>query len=86
MYEPCISHTLKCLNRNGALVQHQVDATKLGDYRELLGGEEAKFDRIVWNFPHGGFPEAEEDHHGPGFEWTDSFLKKHSSLVQAFLE
>jgi len=29
----------------------------------------------VWNFPHGGFPqeEKEDDHKGPGFEWTEKF-------------
>ena len=86
MYQPCFDHTHKCLLRNGSEIHCNVDATQLIKDKERLDGKDEKFDRIIWNFPHGGFPEGEEDHHGPGFEWTDSFLKRHSSLVRAFIE
>ena len=43
------------------------------------------FDRIVWNFPHAGFPEEEKNEHkGPGFEWGDEFLERHTDLHKKF--
>ena len=45
--------------------------------------ELGSFDRIVWNFPHGGFP---EEHNGPGFEWTDDVVQKHAGLLKQFIE
>jgi len=42
---------------------HDIDATKLE-----FSIFEKKFDKIVWNFPHFGFP---ENPHGPGFEHED---------------
>lgn len=51
----------------------------------MIDPENKGFDRIVWNFPHGGFPESEEHHHGPGFEWTEDFAGKHASIVNGFI-
>ena len=42
-----------------------------------------KFDRIVWNFPHAGFPEASL-REGAGFEWSDGTQEKHIELLEKF--
>lgn len=50
--------TIKKLEENGVKVLHGVDVGRLGDEaeRERLDGDREGFDRIVWNFPHAGFP------------------------------
>jgi hypothetical protein len=52
---------------------------------KLKEGEEQKYDRIVWNFPHAGFPDEEKnEHRGPGFEWADQFHERHVTLLEMF--
>eukprot|EP00941_MAST-03F_sp_MAST-3F-sp1_P004540 g4540.t1 len=86
MYKPCIIHTMKSLKRNKCEIFTKIDATTISrpSVRKIIDPEKQGFDRIVWNFPHGGFPETKEHHHGPGFEWGD-FLEKHASLVRGFI-
>ena len=59
MYKPFIDHNLKKLKDNHAQIFCEIDATKLSteDVRKKLDPDNKKFDRIVWNFPHAGFPE-----------------------------
>jgi len=72
MYEPSIQRTLKDLTNNKCKIFHEIDATKLNiaDTLNIIDPELKKFDRIIWNFPHAGFPEENE---GPGFEWSEKF-------------
>ena len=84
MYKPAIGRTIKDLKKNGAFVFHGIDATKLDEEKQVgdLDPKQSKFDRIVWNFPHGGFPDEEKnEHRGPGFEWGEEKLDNHQSLV-----
>lgn len=87
MYQPAIGRTFKDLAKNGANFHSEVDATQL-DSQEIcqkIDPEQKKFDRIVWNFPHAGFPEeAKDEHKGPGFEWGDDFSQRHTDLLQKF--
>lgn len=69
MYEPGLDRILKDLEKNGAKLFLEVDGTKLPEQQKLLDPKGEKFDRIVWNFPHAGFPE--EGGKGPGFEWSE---------------
>ena len=89
MYKPAIDRTIKDLKKNGALVFHGIDATKLDQQNQVeqLDPDQSKFDRIVWNFPHGGFPDEEKnEHRGPGFEWQENVTENHSQLVQDFFD
>ena len=87
MYKPCIQHTIKCLASNKCKLFTEIDATTIAQekVRSVLDPEKTGFDRVVWNFPHGGFPETDEHHHGPGFEWSEDFSKKHASIVRGFV-
>tara|TARA_B110000285_G_C14735800_1_gene428511 strand:- start:329 stop:508 length:180 start_codon:yes stop_codon:yes gene_type:complete len=58
MYEPGFARTQKDLLKNGSNIHYEVDGTKLPEYEMQLDPQYSKFDRIVWNFPHAGFPEA----------------------------
>ena len=73
MYKPAMERTLKDLKDRKILFQ--VDATKLDEFPQK------DFDRIVWNFPHAGFPEKEK---GPGFEWED--ITVHQDLLRGFFK
>lgn len=65
-------------------VYHHVDVNKLEDYKEKLIVE-GGYDRIIWNFPHAGFPEEQQgDHKGPGFEWEDGFQQRHIDIIANF--
>ena len=79
MYAPTILRTIKDLDKNKVERRHGCDATKIADWLE----KERKFDRIVWQFPHAGFPE-ENEVRGPGFEWGDDYTTKHTMLLEAF--
>ena len=59
MYSPFVEKNLKTLVENYANYFPEIDATKLNSQEALskLDPEGLKFDRIVWNFPHSGFPE-----------------------------
>ena len=61
MYQPAIARTFKDLVKNGAKWHCGIDATKLDDQEicARIDPENKKFDRIVWNFPHAGFPEED---------------------------
>jgi 25S rRNA (uracil2634-N3)-methyltransferase len=48
------------LKRLGATVLHGVDANKMKFHTDL---KNRRFDRIVFNFPHGGFKGKEDDLH-----------------------
>lgn len=68
MYQLNVDTNKKRLLANGVTVLHGVDVRELGDQGVIakLDGDRQGFDRIVWNFPHAGFPEK---NYGPGFEW-----------------
>jgi hypothetical protein len=59
MYEPSIQRTIKDLTNNKSKIFYEIDATKLNspETLSLIDPEFKKFDRIIWNFPHAGFPE-----------------------------
>ena len=83
MYKPSIDKTLKDLKQHHAQVLHGVDATKLNEHLEVG----MKFDRIVWNFPHAGFPDVDKNEHkGPGFEWADEFHERHVAIIEGFFK
>lgn len=87
MYDPAMTRTLKDLAKNKAQVHFGVDVQKLTgeELRERLDPERTGFDRIVWNFPHAGFPdEQKNEERGPGFEWGDDYTCKHSALLEVF--
>lgn len=83
MYKPFIDHNMKKLKDNHAQIFCEIDATKLNteEIIKKLDPENKKFDRIVWNFPHAGFPDEQI---GPGFEWSDETQQKHTSIIQEF--
>ena len=59
MYKPFIEYNIKKLQDNHVNLFYGIDATKL-DSNQLISQLDPtghKFDRIVWNFPHSGFPE-----------------------------
>lgn len=59
--------TLAGLKKNNVETHHCIDVNHLPEYQaQLFGERKDKFDRIVWNFPHAGFPPK---NYGPGFEW-----------------
>lgn len=57
-----VQDTVNKLTNNGAQVYFGIDATKLDnqDVKNMIDENGLKFDRIVFNFPHAGFPKAEE--------------------------
>ncbi|KAM3276043.1 hypothetical protein ACQJBY_044425 [Aegilops geniculata] len=60
------------LQRMGATVLHDVDATEMKSHAHL---KLTRFDRIVFNFPHAGFT---------GRETTTNMVNSHKKLVKAF--
>lgn len=60
MYKPFVDNNLKLLYENHADLFFQIDATKLNDPTvvDQVDPMGLKFDRIIWNFPHSGFPEV----------------------------
>lgn len=59
MYNPFVENNIKKLYENHADLFFEIDATKL-NLPEVINQVDPmglKFDRIVWNFPHSGFPE-----------------------------
>nr|CAJ26365.1 hypothetical protein [Brachypodium sylvaticum] len=60
------------LKRMGATVLHGVDATTMKNHTYLKNN---RFDRIVFNFPHAGFP---------GHETQKHMINSHKALVGAF--
>ncbi|XP_059662344.1 uncharacterized protein LOC132308315 [Cornus florida] len=64
---------IKKLRSRGCKVMHGVDATEMANHMLLEGME---FDRIIFNFPHAGFPENES---------RNSALRRNRKLVRQFL-
>ena len=74
-YDPFILRTIKDLHKLKATLINGVDARKLDQYGFPT------FDRIVWNFPHSGFPDKPN---GPGFEHEQLWLQSHQEIVRMF--
>ncbi|XVF70950.1 hypothetical protein PTKIN_Ptkin11bG0203500 [Pterospermum kingtungense] len=64
---------LKNLEKLGASLLHEVDATKMKRHTDLA---KRKFDRIIFNFPHAGFCGKRED--------DADMIQMHRNLVQRF--
>ncbi|KAL1556133.1 25S rRNA (uracil(2634)-N(3))-methyltransferase [Salvia divinorum] len=62
------------LRMRGGAVMHGIDATKMAKHEVL---RQFKFDRIIFNFPYGGFFRKNMP--------TDSQLRRHRKLVSKFL-
>lgn len=72
------------LKKNTVQVYYGIDATKLDNYdvKNLIDKNGLKFDRIVFNFPHAGFPRAQDGiAAGP-----DAVTLSQVQLVDDFLE
>ncbi|KAH1121373.1 hypothetical protein J1N35_004533 [Gossypium stocksii] len=63
---------LENLEKLGACLLHEVDATKMKHHTDLAN---RKFDRIIFNFPHAGFYGKEDNPH---------MIQMHRNLVQGF--
>ncbi|XWS27683.1 hypothetical protein CRYUN_Cryun25bG0002400 [Craigia yunnanensis] len=63
---------LETLEKLGAFLLHEVDATKMKFHPDLA---KRKFDRIIFNFPHAGFHGKEDNAH---------LIQMHRNLVQGF--
>nr|KJB14048.1 hypothetical protein B456_002G108800 [Gossypium raimondii] len=70
-YKNAISN-LENLEKLGACLLHDVDATKMKHHTDLAN---RKFDRIIFNFPHAGFHGKEDNPH---------MIRMHRNLVQGF--
>ncbi|KAK8369340.1 hypothetical protein V6Z12_A01G105900 [Gossypium hirsutum] len=70
-YKNAISN-LENLEKLGACLLHEVDATKMKHHTDLAN---RKFDRIIFNFPHAGFYGKEDNPH---------MIQMHRNLVQGF--
>ncbi|KAA3467248.1 heavy metal-associated isoprenylated plant protein 41-like [Gossypium australe] len=66
------SSNLENLEKLGACLLHEVDATKMKHHPDLAN---RKFDRIIFNFPHAGFYGKEDNPH---------MIQMHRNLVQGF--
>lgn len=64
--DAAVAETVRKLAGNGAQVCFGVDATKLDNVavRNLIDKDRHKFDRIVFNFPHGGVASNEKSNDG----------------------
>ncbi|KAA3467249.1 heavy metal-associated isoprenylated plant protein 41-like [Gossypium australe] len=70
-YKNAISN-LENLEKLGACLLHEVDATKMKHHTDLAN---RRFDRIIFNFPHAGFHGKEDNPH---------MIRMHRNLVQGF--
>lgn len=55
-----VKSNLENLEKLGAYLLHEVDATKMKLHTDLA---KRKFDRIIFNFPHAGFHGKEDNVH-----------------------
>ncbi|CAN1853662.1 Uncharacterized protein At4g26485 [Linum perenne] len=62
------------LKTRGSVVIHGVDATKMAKHGSLKG---KKFDRIIFNFPHGGFSSKES---------AEEQIQRHQKLLRQFFK
>ncbi|KAK9156416.1 hypothetical protein Sjap_003896 [Stephania japonica] len=76
---------IQSLRSRGCKVIHQVNATEMARYKKL---NVVKYDRIVYNFPHAGFPvnESVEDHLRRNRDLVSLFMANAAKMIEEYGE